>query len=365
VIGLQPLQRTRHAGGHFDLAGAQAARDLEADYRLAVQQRQAAPLGHRVGHGGDLVEPHAAAVGQDDVEGRDLGGRLHGANGAHRLLGPAQIGAAAAGLLLHLAQLPRDVGRGGVQGEQPGGVELHPHLARDTAHARHGAHAAHLQQAARHRVVDEPRQLLLVHAGRGQRVGQDRRAGEVDALDDGVAQVGRQIGAHAGHRVAHFVDRFLDRLFQAELGGDGADTVLALGIDVLDALDGGDRVLDAPGDLRLHLRRCGAGQLCGDGDGGQLDVGELLDLHRLERADADQRQQHEQQHRRQRIADRPGGNVDGHGAAPPTCGPARLPERTPGRPPGPAGHRPRGPGRRRRGSPRRWPPRASAGSVPR
>ena len=37
-----------------------------------------------------------------------------------------------------------------------------------------------LRQPLRHRVVDEPRQRLVVHPGRGHRVGEDRRAGEVD-----------------------------------------------------------------------------------------------------------------------------------------------------------------------------------------
>ena len=46
-----------------------------------------------------------------------------------------------------------------------------------------------------------------------------------------------------------------------------------------------------------------------DRDGRQVDVREVLDLHRPEGHQPDQRQQDEQQHRRNRVADRPGGNV--------------------------------------------------------
>jgi hypothetical protein len=59
----------------------------------------------------------------------------------------ADVGAAARGFLLHLAQLARDVGRRGAQRQQAGRVESTTHLARDAADARHRAHAAHGQQA--------------------------------------------------------------------------------------------------------------------------------------------------------------------------------------------------------------------------
>ena len=49
VLGLQLLELRAHAVGHLDLARAARARDLEADDRLAVQQRRRALLGHGVG----------------------------------------------------------------------------------------------------------------------------------------------------------------------------------------------------------------------------------------------------------------------------------------------------------------------------
>ena len=74
---------------------------------------------------------------------RDLRRRLHGGDGAHRLLDAADVGAAAGGFLLDLAQLARDVGDGGVEREQAQRVDLDAHLARDAADARHRADAAH------------------------------------------------------------------------------------------------------------------------------------------------------------------------------------------------------------------------------
>ena len=91
---------------------------------------------------------------------------------------------------------------------------------------------------------------------------------------DRVAQVAGQVGAHARDRVAHVVDRLLRRLLEAELDRDRRRAVLHLGVDVLDALQRGDRVLDLARDLGLHLRRRGAGQRGGDGDRRQVDVRE-------------------------------------------------------------------------------------------
>jgi hypothetical protein len=61
----------------------------------------------------------AAAVGSASQP--PARGRLHRGQGAHRLLGAAQVGAAARALQLHLAQLARDVGRRGAQRLQRSG----------------------------------------------------------------------------------------------------------------------------------------------------------------------------------------------------------------------------------------------------
>ena len=223
----QPGEFGLHAVVHVDLAGAERAHDLEADHAAAVEQRGAALLGHRVGHGGHLVQPHPPAVGQQHLDARQLVGRLHGGDRAHALLDAAHVGAAARRLLLDLAQLARDVGRRGVERQQLGRVELDAHLARHAADPRDGADAAHAQHRLGHVVVDEPAQALVVEPCRRHGVGQDRRAGQVHLADDRVAQVARQVAAHARHRVAHVVDRFLRGLLEPELDRDGGHAVAA------------------------------------------------------------------------------------------------------------------------------------------
>ena len=184
------------------------------------------------------------------------------------------------GLLLHLAQLARDVGRGGVERLQLRRIDLDAHLARNAAHARHRAEAAHAEQRLGDVVVDEPAQRLAVHARGGDGVGEDRRARDVELADRRVAHVGGQVGAHARDGVAHVVDRLLRRLLEAELDRDDGRAVEHLGVDVLDALQRRDRVLELARHLGLELRGRGAGQRRGDGDGGQVDAREVLDLHR-------------------------------------------------------------------------------------
>ena len=200
----------------------------------------------------------------------------------------------------------------GVERQQPRRIELDADLAVDAADTRDRADAAHREHALGDGVVDEPGQRFVVEAVRRDRVGQDRCAGQVDLRDHRVAQVARQVGADARHGVAHVVDRLLRRLLQPELDRDRHGAVLHLRVDVLDALQRRDRVLDLARDFGFHLRRRGAGQRCDDRHRRQIDVRELLDLHRLEADDADQRQHHEQQDGRDRIADRPRRNVDGH-----------------------------------------------------
>ncbi|KFB78622.1 MAG: hypothetical protein AW06_000030 [Candidatus Accumulibacter cognatus] len=309
MLGVQLLKCPAHSLRYLDLAGAAAARDLEADHRPAVEQRRRARLADRIGHRRHLVEADAASVGKYDIQRRQFLGRLHGGDGAHRLLDAADVGAPARGFLLNAAQLAREVGGGGVERQQAGRVELDADFARHSTDAGNRADPAHGEHGLGDGVVHEPGERLVVHALRGHRIGQDRRSGDADASDHRVAQVARQVGADARDRIAHVVDRFLNRFFEAELDGHRRHAVLDFGIDVLDALHGGDRVLDLACDLGLHLRRCGARQRRGDGHRRQVDVHELLDLHRPEGEDAGQREQDEEEDRRNRVTDRPGRNV--------------------------------------------------------
>ena len=309
MLGFQSFEGLAHRVGYLDLAGTPTARDLEADDRPAVEQRCRARLADRVGNRRHLVEADAAAVGEDDVHRRQFLGRLHGGDGAHRLLDATDIGAAARCFLLDAAQLAGNVGGGGIERQQAGRVEFDADLAGDTADAGDSADAAYGEHGLRHGVVDKPGERLVVHALRGHGVGQDRRPGDADAADDRVAQVARQVRTDARDGVADVIDRLLHRLLEAELDGDRGRAVLHLGVDVLDALHGGDGVLDLARHLGFHLCRRGPRQRGGDGDRRQVDVHELLDFHRPEGEDAGQREQDEEENRRNRVPDRPGGKV--------------------------------------------------------
>jgi hypothetical protein len=306
------LQRFTHTVGHFDLAGAARTGHFEGHHGLAIQPCRLADLGHGVAHLGQFVQAHAPAIGQGDLHRTQLLRRSHGGDRAHRLLGAAEIGAAARGFLLHLAQLARDVGRRGVQRQQALRVQLHHHLARHAAHARDATHAAHGQQRLADLVVDEPGQGLVVHARGGHGVGQHRHRRKVHLGDDRVAQFGGQVRSHTRHGVAHVVHRFLRRLFEPELGRHGDRAVARRGVDVLEPLHAGDGVLDLARDLGFHLGRRGTGQDRRDDDHRQVDVHELLDLHRPEAHHAQHGEHDEQQHGRHRVADGGGGNVDLH-----------------------------------------------------
>ena len=87
------------------------------------------------------------------------------------------------------------------------------------------------------------------------------------------------------------------------------DAVLHRGVDVLDALQRRDRVLDLARDFGLELRRRRARQRRRDGHRRQVDVREVLDLHRPEAHQRRRGEQDEQQQRRDRVADRPGRDV--------------------------------------------------------
>ncbi len=257
----------------------------------------------------DLVQPDAPAIRKGQLQGGDLRRGLDGGERAHRLLAAADVGAAAGALGLHLAQLPGDLGGGRAQGLQARRVQRNADLAAHAADAVDRADTAHRQQLAGDVVVDEPGQRLFVHARRIHREGQHRLARQVHLGDDGLAHVARQLAAHARYGRADVVDGFLHRLFQPEFRGDGDDAILHLGVDVLEALQRGDRVLDLARHVGFQLRRRRARQRCGDAHRRQVDVREVLHLHGIEGQEAAEREQHEQHHRRNRVADRPGGDV--------------------------------------------------------
>ena len=162
VLSLQLRHSRAHAVRNLDFAGAFRAKDLEADHDAPVLHRDRARLGHGVEHGGNLVEANMAPVFERNVKPRELGGGLDRCNRAHRLLGAADIAAAAGRFLLHQLEAARDIECGDLQRGHLVGVELDAHLAINSTHALDSAHAGHAKQALGHGVVDKPAQRLII-----------------------------------------------------------------------------------------------------------------------------------------------------------------------------------------------------------
>src|SRR5690606_18934919 len=144
----------------------------------------------------------------------------------------------------------------------------------------------------------------------------DRLALDVDALDDRLVDGARQVAADLGDRILDVVQRPVGIDLEPELDrgrrlavGDGR-------ADMLDAGDRGDGVLDLLGDLRLQLgrRRTGVGDR--DRDERHVDVREPRDRQPHEGDDAEGAEDDEKQDGRNRVADRPGGEVPAHPFAP-------------------------------------------------
>ena len=70
-------------------------------------------------------------------------------------------------------------------------------LPLDPAHPVDCTDSWHREQALGYVVVDEPGEIGVVHARRGDAVGQHRLARQIELADDGVAQVAGQVGADA------------------------------------------------------------------------------------------------------------------------------------------------------------------------
>ena len=115
--------------------------------------------------GRDLVEPHVPAASDSAISSaRQLGGRAHRGDGAHRLLAAADVGAAARASCCTWRSWREMSAAVDAERLQPRRVELDPDLARDAADAVDRADAGHGSSFSRDVVVDEPGQRLVVHA---------------------------------------------------------------------------------------------------------------------------------------------------------------------------------------------------------
>ncbi len=301
--------------GDRQLARALGAEDREGDDRFAVE----------AGEGAQLLMASSMTVPRSDrrtsrpprQRDRGVGQLLDGARAgerADRLLLAADLAAPAAQIDVGGADLAVDVGGGDAEAPAAGRDRARSgSRGRRRRSARRGRRPAGPASSRLIDVVDEPGQLLERHAGRRDRVGQDRLALDVDALDDRLVDVARQVGADLVDRVLDVVDRAVGVDLHAELDdrrrhavGDGRD-------DVLDAGDAGDGVLDLAGDLASRARPARrptastVTETSGTSMFGKRVIGSVLKLMTPSSISTD-----EQHDRRHRPADRPGRDIEAH-----------------------------------------------------
>ncbi len=299
-------------GADRGVARARRPRHREGDHRLAVEARIGARLGGRVRDGRELVEAHAPSAGQADAGGGERLEGLRAAEGTDRLLAAADLAAAAGEIDAGQAKLPVDVRGGDAEGEKAVDIELDADLPVDAADAGDAADPADALELPGDDVVDEPREFLGRHRRIGSGVGDDRQAGDLDPLHDRLVDGARQVGADLGDRVLDVVDGAVAVDLEAKLDRRRREAFRDVRDDVLDAVDAGDRILDPLRDLVLQLRRRGAGLRHRDSDDRDVDVRKARDRELPEAEHAQHDQDDEQDDRRNRLPDRPRGDIETH-----------------------------------------------------
>src|SRR5215211_4409865 len=210
------------------------------------------------------------------------------------------------------AELPVYLRGRDAEREQPVGLQRHADLAVDAADPIDATDAAHALELAGDDVVDEPGQLFGRQRRVRGRVGHNRQAGDLDPLHDRLVDGARQVLPDLGDRVLDVVDGAVLVGLEAELDRRRRQPFRDRRDDVLDAVDPGDRVLDALRDLVLQLGGRRARLRHGDRDDRNVDVREARDRQLAKAEDPEDQKDDEQDDRRDRLPDRPGGDVEAH-----------------------------------------------------
>jgi len=152
----QLVERGLDAVADLEFVGTAAARQREADHRLAVEQCELGRIGGAVGDRRERGQPHVPAIAEGDAvvaQRLRIGDR---ADRAHGLLATVEFGLAARALDLGRGQLLADLAGGDAQRLQRLWIQVHPHLPLDAADAVDRGHAFHAVQRAHHVAIDEP-----------------------------------------------------------------------------------------------------------------------------------------------------------------------------------------------------------------
>ena len=302
---LQLYDRCAYRFSDRDLARATGATDRETDHGLLIEKRRSPRLRRAIGHGRDRGESDRAAFGQRDRIIGELRGVAHHGDSAYRLLRTTGLGAAARPLELQPRQLLRHGTRRHAERLQRLGTQIHPDLALHTTGTGHRTDSGQPIYRLGDSVVDEPGQLVQGRLLRGDGVADQRAADQNRALHDRLVDVRRQFTTGAHHRIAYFIERGVDIASELELDAGDRRPLGDRGVDLFDIGDARHGILDLARDIGLEDGGRGARQTYGHLDRGQRDVGQFGDREFVQAPKTRGREQHECEHRGQRMLDTP------------------------------------------------------------
>ena len=295
-LALELSDGLTHAIGDLDGVRAGDLEDLErhgvgAALRPADLGPGPAVLG-AVDHDGDVADAHGRAVSHGD---RDVGERRgidDAPRHAHESLGGAALDATGRYFLVLALE------RGGeLRGRQPvgpqrGGIHLHANLPRVPADDVHAADALDRLEACLHHLAGEVGDLADRSLVRPERDRHDRRVVRVEVLDDRLLDVLRQGTADARHLGLHVLLRDGDVDTEVELQANDRHALERGRGDLLDSLNGVERLLDRLGDVAHHHLGRGSRIRRLRDDDGVGDVGILVDRQALVADDAEHDERH-------------------------------------------------------------------------
>ncbi|MNQ88760.1 hypothetical protein D3C85_1040410 [compost metagenome] len=167
------------------------------------------------------------------------------------------------------------IGHRDAAGRHVGGAQPHIHDLSQVTGEGHLAHPVHQAQGVDQHAVDVVCHGGAVHLGAAEVEPDSHVAVAVVLGDHGLVRLVRELGPGAGDGVTHIRGALQHVPAELELHRDGGAPLAGHRVDVLDAADAGELILDGLGDLALH--HLGGGPLIGggDGDGRRLHVRHL------------------------------------------------------------------------------------------
>ena len=253
----------------------------------------------------DVAEPHQVAVlALGERQAREV--RRFAVAALHAQREVAVGGLEAAGRQLDVLALERvfDVGDREPAGGERRAVEPDAHRVALPAADPHARDAVERREAVHDVALGVIGQLERVYLRRAHVEPQDHIGIRLRLLDLGRVGLLGQPVHDAADRVAHVVRRRLDVAIDREFDADAALAVAALGLDRLDALDAGQRVLEHLRDPRLDHRSRSARVLDGDGHDRRVDGRQLAQRQARVSDHAEHDQQKAHHGREDRAADR-------------------------------------------------------------